>query len=167
MLGKTADGSQQMTIRLHPAELGMVQVRIERASSGMTQVEITAEKADTLQALQRDQSQLHRTLDEAGLPAAGRTVTFHVAQPAQAPSGNNGSGQGGGQAGTGHAWAGRTTSGNPDAGGSAGGGKGGYPAKESSFHASGRRSGVSAGPQGEHPTTTTAKLYRIGLDITA
>ena len=40
-----------MTVRLHPDDLGMVQVRIERGPSGSVQVEITAEKADTLQAV--------------------------------------------------------------------------------------------------------------------
>jgi hypothetical protein len=34
MLAKSGQGGEQMTIRLHPAELGMVQVRIERAASG-------------------------------------------------------------------------------------------------------------------------------------
>ena len=84
-LAKTANGSQQMTVRLQPADLGMVQVRIARAVSGTTQIEITADEPATLLALQRDQPQLHRTLDEAGIPAAGRTVTFHVAQAAQQP----------------------------------------------------------------------------------
>ena len=78
-LGPAADGSQQMTLRLHPAELGVVQVQIGRSDTGAAHVEITAEKADTLQALLRDQPQLHRALDDAGVPAAGRAVTFHAA----------------------------------------------------------------------------------------
>ena len=75
-LAKTVDGAQQMTVRLHPAELGMVQVRIERATSGLTQIDITADKPETLLALQRDQPALHRTLDQAGVPSAGRTISF-------------------------------------------------------------------------------------------
>jgi Flagellar hook-length control protein FliK len=76
----TAVGGQ-MTVRLHPAELRMLQVRIERAATGMTQIDITADNPETLQALQRDQSALHRTLDDPGIHATGRTVTFHAVEP--------------------------------------------------------------------------------------
>jgi flagellar hook-length control protein FliK len=164
-LAKTPDGGQQMTVRLHPAELGMVQVRIAQAPSGTTQVEITAENPATLLALQRDQPQLHRTLDDAGIAAAGRTVTFHVAQPAEAAAGGGASaspnGQGAGQQGS----AGRTGAGSADANGSAGGDRGSYPARERTAYPAGRRSnaavaiGAAAG--------AVAASYRIGLDITA
>ncbi|MDQ2765284.1 MAG: flagellar hook-length control protein FliK, partial [Pseudomonadota bacterium] len=65
-LAKAIDGTQEMTVRLHPGELGMVQLKIAREISGATQIEITADNPTTLLALQRDQPQLHRTLDEAG-----------------------------------------------------------------------------------------------------
>jgi flagellar hook-length control protein FliK len=169
-LAKTADGNQQMTIRLHPAELGMVQVRIERALSGST-VEITAEKSDTLRALQQDQPQLHRMLNEAGIPAAGRTVTFHVAQPAQASAGSSGSGQGsaqgGAQQGGGQqAGAARTNGGSANDGGTAGSGRGGYPTRETNTWSGGRRQSGSSTAAGVDPTAT-GQSYHIGLDITA
>ena len=165
-LVKTADGGQQMTVRLHPADLGMVQVRIAQAASGTTQVEITADNPATLLALQRDPLQLHRTLDDAGIAAAGRTVTFHVAQPAETAAGGGApaspNGQGTGQ----QASANRTGAGSTDANGSAGGDRGSYPARERTAYPTGRRSNASPAAIGATAGAAAAS-YRIGLDITA
>jgi flagellar hook-length control protein FliK len=159
-LARTADGTQQMTVRLHPAELGMVQVRIERATSGLTQVDITADKPETLLALQRDQPALHRTLDQAGVPSAGRTISFHAVPPAPASSGGASTtfGQGGGQS---QSSAGRAGYGNTDADGSTGGGRGGYFTREAKTWPNGRP--ASAAPD----AAADPRPYRAGLDITA
>ncbi|WP_158928410.1 flagellar hook-length control protein FliK, partial [Acidisphaera sp. S103] len=162
-LAKTPDGGQQMTVRLHPADMGMVQVRIAQAPSGTTQIDITADNPVTLLALQRDQPQLHRTLDDAGIAAAGRTVTFHVAQPAQAAAGGNGSGSPAANSNSQQGSAGRTGAGMTDADGSAGGGRGNYPARERTAYPTTRRSDVRPATIG----ATSGKSYRIGLDITA
>jgi hypothetical protein len=161
-LAKTADGAQQMTVRLHPAELGMVQVRIERATSGLTQVDIIADKPETLLALQRDQPALHRTLDQAGVPSAGRTISFHAVPPAPASSGgaSTTSGQGGGQP---QSSAGRASHGNTDADGSSGGGRGGYFAREAKPWPNGRQSTTTQ----EAAAPADTRTYRAGLDITA
>ncbi len=159
-LAKTADGNQQMTVRLQPDELGMVQVRIARAASGATEIEVTAEKPDTLLALQRDQPQLHHTLDEAGIPAAGRTITFHVAPPAPASGSNLGSGSGTGQQNAGNRW----SAGNMDGGG--GGGRDNHHAKPSSGYFSGRRT-IDPAESAAATLATATKIYRVGLDITA
>ena len=84
-LRHTADGMQRVTMRLDPPELGRVQVRIDRPTDAPARVEITVEKAETLTLLLRDQTQLQRALDQAGVPAEGRSVTFHVASPEPAP----------------------------------------------------------------------------------
>ena len=166
-MAKSTDGSQQMTVRLHPAELGMVQIRIDRAVSGATQIDIAADRPETLLALQRDQPALHRTLDEAGIPVAGRTVAFHVL-PHSAGSTGTGSGQGSGQQST----AGRWNNGGTDGGGSSGGGGA----------MSGGRDGYLTGNPGRWPggratrtpaaTATPAqtgggRTQSVGLDITA
>jgi hypothetical protein len=164
-LAKTADGGQQMTVRLQPGDLGMVQVRIARTVSGATQVEITAQNSTTLLALQRDQPQLHRTLDDAGIPAAGRTVTFHVAQAVQAAAGS-GSGPSTGHGGTEQGLAGRTGAGATDADGSASGGRGSYPARERNAYPTGRRAGTPPAAA-DAQAATAGQTYRIGLDITA
>jgi flagellar hook-length control protein FliK len=160
-LAKTVDGAQQMTVRLHPAELGMVQVRIERAASGLTQIDIIADRPETLAALQRDQPTLHQTLDQAGVPSAGRTISFHAVppQPASSGGGSAAAGQGDGQQ---NGAGGRANHGNADADGSAGGGRGGYFAREAKSWSGGRQ---PQAPGKIAPGDT--RTYRVGLDITA
>jgi hypothetical protein len=165
ILAKTADGGHQMTVRLQPADLGMVQVRIARAVSGATQIEITADHPTTLLALQRDQPQLHRTLDDAGIPAAGRTVTFHVAQMAQA-AGSGGSGPAAGHGGGLQGSAGRTAADATDPDGSSGGGRGSYLGRDRNAYPSGRQAGAASASAGVQ-VGTAAQSHRIGLDITA
>jgi flagellar hook-length control protein FliK len=160
-LAKTPEGNQLMTVRLHPDDLGMVQVRIERTPSGSTQVEISAEKNNTLQALQRDQIRLHHTLDDAGIPSAGRTITFHITQPLHAPAVTA---AGTSQGGTQHQSGSRTNTSAVDGGGSAGGGRSGYPARGGRSWSGNRvvnDSGAVAGTQ------ASDRLRRVGLDITA
>jgi hypothetical protein len=80
-LGHAPDGAQRLTVRLDPPDLGHVQVKIDRPPDAPARVEITVEKPETLNMLLRDQPQLQRALDQAGVPAEGRNVTFHVAAP--------------------------------------------------------------------------------------
>lgn len=161
-LAKAADGSQQMTVRLDPVELGMVELRISRATSGLTQIDITADKPETLLALQRDQPALHRTLDQAGIPSAGRTVSFHAVAPSPGSSGGSSttSGQGGGQS---QGGAGRANYGNADADGSSSGSRGSYFTREANRWPSGRQ--PQAAPESAAPAD--GRTYRVGLDITA
>jgi hypothetical protein len=77
-----ADGSQSMSLQLQPAELGRVQITIDRNADGTSSVTVTAERADTLALLQGDQVQLQHSLDQAGVPAAGRSLVFHLADGA-------------------------------------------------------------------------------------
>ena len=154
-LGPAADGSQQMTLRLHPAELGVVQVQIGRSDTGAAHVEITAEKADTLQAMLRDQPQLHRALDDAGVPAAGRTITFHTAPVQSAAAGGNGTNltpqnQGG--------------AGSLNGGGPNGGGRGGYGGGEPGGEAGARR---QTRPSADSAAPAAAVSFRVGIDIVA
>ncbi len=81
-LGHAPDGAQRLTMRLQPPELGEVQIRIDRPTlDAPARVAITVERPETLTLLLRDQPQLQRALDQAGVPAEGRSVTFHVATP--------------------------------------------------------------------------------------
>jgi flagellar hook-length control protein FliK len=81
-LGHAPDGAQRLTMRLQPPELGQVQIRIDRPTlDAPARVAITVERPETLTLLLRDQPQLQRALDQAGVPAEGRSVTFHVATP--------------------------------------------------------------------------------------
>jgi hypothetical protein len=160
-MATTTGGSQQMTVKLQPAELGMVQIRIDRAPSGATQIAVTAEKADTLQALQRDQPQLHLALDQAGIPAAGRTMTFHVVDPA--PSSSSGAGADG-QTGSGGRAA--ADSANPDGSPGPGADRGAYQPRESNVYSTARRSAATVEAASAN-VAAAALTPRTGVNITA
>lgn len=74
-------GTHRLTLRLAPPELGHVQIRIDRPLDAPPRVDITVERSATLTLLLRDQPQLQRTLDQAGVPQDGRSVSFHLAPP--------------------------------------------------------------------------------------
>jgi hypothetical protein len=83
-------GTYHLSLLLHPAELGTVQITLHRAAGGPTQVEIVAQHPQTLGLLVHDQAQLHRALDQAGVPTAERSLSFQLG------TGGPGSGSGGG-----------------------------------------------------------------------
>jgi len=79
--GTGVGGSQLLTLRLHPEELGAVQIRIERTADGPAQVEITVARAETLALLRADSTALGHALDQAGIPSQDRSVTLLLAPP--------------------------------------------------------------------------------------
>lgn len=135
-----------MTLRLEPAELGLVQIRINRPADAPAQVEITVQRPETLTLLLRDQPQLQRALDQAGVPADGRSLTLHVAAPE--PAASTGS----------SASSGAATSADPGQNGGNGAGtrSGGQG-----------RAGDAADQDQDDTPTPLARWLRAGLDITA
>ena len=131
------------TIQITPAELGRVEVRIERPADGSAKIQLVAERADTLSRLVQDQSQLNQALDAAGLPQHSRTIEFSLA-PATG----------------GDAFASQSSGGNASGGNSSGGfsqGRGGrYSGQDLTF--SDDPAGLSA---------ATSRALRSGIDITA
>ncbi len=101
---KSADGSQSLTIRLHPEDLGAVHIRIDKNTDGEAHVGITADRPETLQLLRQDEQRLQQALDRAGISQAGRTVTFDVAPPQSLsdPAGAHPDGMASGSGGSGH-----------------------------------------------------------------
>ena len=87
-----SNGAQRLTVRLQPAELGQVEIRVDRTAGAPVRVEITVQRPETLTLLLRDQPQLQRTLDQAGLPPDDRSLTFHVAAPVPPAGATPGSG---------------------------------------------------------------------------
>jgi flagellar hook-length control protein FliK len=87
----TTGAEGQVTIHLQPAELGAVQVRIERLHDGTANVTVQVERAETLHVLQQDLPHLHQALDRAGVPAEARQVTVELA-PSAAATNNTGAG---------------------------------------------------------------------------
>src|SRR3546814_21045390 len=60
-------GQDQISIKLHPAELGRIEVKLENASDGTLRAVISAERTETIDPLQRDARGLERALQEAGV----------------------------------------------------------------------------------------------------
>jgi hypothetical protein len=84
-LAHAPDGTQRLTLRLDPPELGQVHVRIDRLPDAPARVDITVQRTETLTLLLRDQPQLQRALDQAGVQTDGRSITLHVAQAEPGP----------------------------------------------------------------------------------
>jgi len=78
-LATSTAGTQRLTLRLEPADLGIVQVRIDRPIQAPAHVDISVSRPETLTLMLRDQTQLQHALDQAGVPAEGRTLSFHLA----------------------------------------------------------------------------------------
>ncbi len=78
-----ADGQNRMSIQLQPAELGRVDVRLEVAADGKVMTIVAAERAETLDLLQRDQRGLEKALQDAGMDPDADGFTFLLDQGEQ------------------------------------------------------------------------------------
>ncbi len=85
-------GGGTMTLRLDPVGLGHVEIRVERAADGTASVHVAVERPDTLRLLVADAPDLHRALDQAGVPADGRSLSLSLDS---SPNGTAGGGPGG------------------------------------------------------------------------
>ncbi len=152
----SSQGTHHVTVQLDPQELGRLQIRIEQPQDGPARVALTAERPGTLDLLVRDQAQLRHALDQAGVPAEGRALTFHLAASAPDPLAD----------------ASRTalasgTSGSA-AGDLTGGGRGGAqqgPQRDGASAGQPRMTGAAADPPADIPRA--APWLRAGIDITA
>ncbi len=80
-LSKAAqNGIDRMTIRLDPAELGRVHVKLEVGHDGRTIALVAAERPETLELLQRDARSLERALQQAGLETDSDSLSFSLSQ---------------------------------------------------------------------------------------
>ncbi len=70
------DGLERINIRLHPANLGRVEVKLEVMQDGRVTATVIADKADTLDMLQRDSRALERALQDAGLHTDSESLNF-------------------------------------------------------------------------------------------
>ena len=86
---KSKDGSKQFDIRLDPAELGRVDVRLTVDEAGKTQATLSVEKPQTLELLQKDSSHLETALKDAGLDLSQNGLNFSLkGQQQQGGNGN-------------------------------------------------------------------------------
>ena len=73
-------GIDRFSIQLHPADLGMVEIRLDFAEEGRVSALITAERPETLEILQRDGRSIERTLNNAGLSLENNGLSFSLKQ---------------------------------------------------------------------------------------
>jgi flagellar hook-length control protein FliK len=70
------EGADKINIKLHPASLGRVEIRMEIAKDGQLSAVILAEKPETLDMLRGDVRGLERALQEAGLKTDAGSLNF-------------------------------------------------------------------------------------------
>jgi len=75
---KSQGGAKHFDIRLSPAELGRVDVRLTVDDSGKAQASLTVEKPQTLALLQKDSTQLERAIKDAGLDLSQNGLNFSL-----------------------------------------------------------------------------------------
>ena len=75
---KSEDGQRHFDIRLDPAELGRVDVRLTVDDAGKAQATLSVEKPQTLELLQKDSSHLERALKDAGLDLSQNGLNFSL-----------------------------------------------------------------------------------------
>ncbi|WP_119459818.1 flagellar hook-length control protein FliK [Rhodospirillaceae bacterium SYSU D60014] len=71
-------GTDRIDIRLTPAELGRIEVRLELGHDGRVHASIAVDRAETLDLLQRDSRSLERALQDAGLKTDSGGLTFNL-----------------------------------------------------------------------------------------
>lgn len=77
---QVTDGNTRFQIRLDPAELGRIDVRLDIDSNGQVHARLTVEKAETLDLMQRDQRALEKALRQAGLDQSKTNLEFSLKQ---------------------------------------------------------------------------------------
>jgi flagellar hook-length control protein FliK len=89
------NGKSSFEIRLDPADLGRIDVRIDVDRSGQVTSHLTAEKPETLSMLQQDAPQLQRALDDAGLKTGSGGLQFSLRDQSSSSQNNSGNQTGG------------------------------------------------------------------------
>ncbi len=73
-----ARGEDRIRIRLHPAELGQVDVRLKVGADGIVRAMVQVDRQETLEFMQRDARGLERALQDAGLKTDSGSLSFNL-----------------------------------------------------------------------------------------
>ncbi|MCH7793817.1 MAG: flagellar hook-length control protein FliK [Proteobacteria bacterium] len=89
-----AAGQDRIRIRLHPAELGQIDVKLKFAGNGVVKAVVTVDRPETFELLQRDARGLEKALQDAGLKTDSGSLSFNLRGQAQygSDAGRGGSG---------------------------------------------------------------------------
>ncbi len=71
-------GEDRIRIRLHPAELGQIDVKLKLGADGLVKAIVSVEKPETFDLLQKDARSLERALQDAGLKTDSGSLSFHL-----------------------------------------------------------------------------------------
>ena len=82
-------GKSRFEIRLDPAELGRIDVRIDVDRNGQVTSHLTVERPETLSMLRQDANQLQKALDNAGLSTGNSGLQFSLRDQSQSGQQNN------------------------------------------------------------------------------
>ena len=81
-------GLNNFSIRLHPAELGQVDIKLEFAADGKMHAAMMVESEKTLTMLQRDQTSLEKALQDAGIKLSNKEMNFSLMKQNQENNAN-------------------------------------------------------------------------------
>ena len=91
---RAAGGNSRFEIRLDPAELGRIDVRLDVDKHGQVTSHLTVERPATLDMLRRDAPQLQQALEDAGLKTGNSGLQFSLRdQSSSGQQNDNGSGR--------------------------------------------------------------------------
>jgi flagellar hook-length control protein FliK len=71
-------GKTRFELRLDPADLGRIDVRIDVTRNGQVTSHLTVEKPETLSMLRQDAPQLQQALNDAGLKTSSNGLQFSL-----------------------------------------------------------------------------------------
>ncbi len=77
------EGQDRVTIRLHPAELGRIEIKLDMGTDGRVSASFSVDQPATLDLLQRDQKGLERALSDAGLKSDTGSLNFNLRDQGQ------------------------------------------------------------------------------------
>lgn len=90
---RAAGGNSRFEIRLDPAELGRIDVRLDVDKHGNVTSHLTVERPATLDMLRNDAPKLQQALEDAGLKTGDSGLQFSLRDQSSGQSSDNGSGR--------------------------------------------------------------------------
>ena len=89
------NGKSRFEVRLDPADLGRIDVRIDVDRNGQVTSHLTVDKPETLSMLRQDAPQLQQALNDAGLKTGSGGLQFSLRDQSSGQNSNNNNQTGG------------------------------------------------------------------------